>query len=93
MPTPRFRSDLTPEQVFESDTGILHASLSGNPTLSVRYWIMTQSILPTFTRNRLESGYDVLSYTPFSSEAAWTRLHPNQAITNTTSVKINDMNP
>ena len=67
---PRIPSDLTPEQAFGFDTGILHASLSGDPTLSVRYWITTRSIISAFSRNHLEAGYDVLSYTPFSSEAA-----------------------
>ena len=57
------RSNLTPEQAFESKTGILHASLSGNPTLTVHYWITTRSILPTFAQDRLEDGYDVISYT------------------------------
>ena len=82
-----------PEQAFESDTGILHALSAGDPTLTVRYWITTQSILPTFSRDRLEAGYDVIYYTPFSSEAAWTRLHPDRAITNTISVQINETNP
>ena len=47
----------------------------------------------TFARNRLEAGYDVLSYTSFSLEAAWTRVHPEQAITNTISVQANETNP
>ena len=82
-----------PDQAFESDTGILHASSLGDPTLSVSYWITTQSILPTFACNRLEASYDVLSYTPFSPEAVWTRVHPDQAIKNTISVQINEKNP
>ena len=90
---PTILIDLMPEQVLESDTGILHASSSGDLTLTVHYWITTRSILPIFARNRLEAGYDVISYTPFSSEPAWTRLHPDQAITNTISVQINKTNP
>ena len=90
---PRIPSDLRPEQVFKSNTGILRASSSVEPTLSVCYWITTQSILPTFTSNRLEAGYNILSYTQFSSETAWTRVHPDQAITNTISVQINETNP
>ena len=90
---PMITSNLTPKQVFESDTGILHVLLSGDPTLTVRYWITTRSILPTFTWDRLEAGYNVISFTPFSSEAAWTRLHPEQAILNTISVRLNETNP
>ena len=90
---PMIPSDLTPKQAFESETGIIRASSSGDLSLSVRYWITTQSILQTFSSNRLKAGYDILSYTPFSSEAAWTRVHPYQAITNTISVQINETNP
>ena len=90
---PTILSDLTPEQAFESDTGILHASLSGDLTLTVQYWIATRSILPTFTRDRLEAGYDVISFTPLSLEAAWARLHPEQPILNTISVRLNETNP
>ena len=90
---PTIPSDLTPEQAFESDTGVLHSSLSGDPTLSVRYWITTRSIIQTFARNRLEAGYNMLYYASFSSEAAWTRVHPDQAITNTISVQTNKTNP
>ena len=85
--------DLMPQQAFESDTGIPHTLSTGDPTLTVRYWITTQSILPTFSRDRLEAGYDVIYYTPFSSEVALARLHPDQAITNTISVQINETNP
>ena len=56
---PMIPSELTPEQAFESNTGILHASSLGDPTLSVCYWITTRSILLTFTRNCLKAGYDV----------------------------------
>ena len=89
---PTIPSDIMPEQVFESNNGILHALSSGDPTLSVCYWITTWSILQTFDRNRLESGYDILSYTPFSSEAAWTCVHPDQEIKNTISVQTNEKN-
>ena len=89
---PTIPSDLTPEQAFDSNTGFLRASSSGNPTLSVRYWITTRLILQIFSRNRLEDGYDILYYTPFSSEAAWTHVHPDQAITNTISVQTNKTN-
>ena len=86
-------SELTPEQAFESDTGIIHALLSGDPTLTVCYWITTRSIIPTFARNRLKASYNVLSYTPFSSEAVWICLHPDQAISNNISFQINKINP
>ena len=89
---PTILSNLTLEQASESDTGILHVLSSGDPTLTVRYWITTRYILPTFTWDHLEAGYDVLSLTPFSSEAAWTRLHPEQAILNTISVQLNKTN-
>ena len=90
---PTIPSDLTTNQAFESNTGILHASLLGDPTLTVQYQITTRSILPTFTQDRNESGYDVFSFTPFSSEAAWTRLHPEQAILNTIYIRLRDTNP
>ena len=47
-------SDLTPKQAFEFDTGILHTLSSSDLTLPVCYWAMTQSILPTFTWDRLD---------------------------------------
>ena len=90
---PTIPSNLTPEQVFKSDTGILHAFSSGEPTPTVQYWITTRSILPTLTRDPLKYGYDVISFTLFSSEAALTRLHPKQAILNTISVRLNETNP
>ena len=86
-------SNVTPEQAFESNTGILHALLLVELTLSVCYWITTGLILPTFALNCLKAGYYILSYTPFSSEAVWTRVHINQEITNTISVQIIDTNP
>ena len=89
---PPIPSDLMPEQTFESNTGILHALLSGDLNLTVRYLITIRSILPTFARDSLKAVYNVISYTPFSSESAWTRLHPNQAISNTISVQINETN-
>ena len=58
---PMITSDLTPEQAFESDSGILHESSSGDPTLTVHYWITTRSILPTFACKHIEAGYNVLS--------------------------------
>ena len=90
---PTIPNDLTPDQSFESDTDILHASLSGDPTLTVRYWITARSILPKFTQYCQGDGYDVLSFTPFSSEAAWTCLNPKQAISNTISVRLIKKNP
>ena len=90
---PTIPSDLTPEQVFESDTGILHASSSGDPTLTIQYWITTRSILSTFTQDIQEAGYDFLYFNPFSSKAAWTRLYPEQAISNTISVRLHETNP
>ena len=35
----------------------------------------------------------MISYKPFSTEATWKRLHPDQAISNTISVQINETNP
>ena len=49
--------------------------------------------LPDILRYRLESGYDVISFTPFSSEAAWICLLPEQTILNTISVRLNETNP
>ena len=36
---PTILRDLTPNQAFEPDTGILHASLSDAPTITFQYWI------------------------------------------------------
>ena len=33
-------------------------------------------------------GYNVLYYTPFSTKAAWTRLYPDQPVTNTISARL-----
>ena len=90
---PTIPSDLTTEQVFEYDTGILHALSSGHPTLTIQYCITTRSTLPTFTKYHQEAGYDVLYFTPFSSEAAWTRLYPEQDISNTIYVRLHETNP
>ena len=83
---PTIPSNLTPEQAFEYDTTILHASSLEAPNLTLQYWITTRSILPTFTQDHQEADYDVLYFKSFSTEAAWTRLYPNQPISNTISV-------
>ena len=57
---PTIPSDLTPEQEFDFNTGILHASSSGDPTLTIQHWIKTRSILLMFTQYHQEAGYDVL---------------------------------
>ena len=46
-----------------------------------------------FTQYCQEAGYDILYFTLFSSEAAWARLYPEQAISNTISVRLNETNP
>ena len=84
---PTIPSKLTPEQAFESDTGILHASLLDAPTLTLKYWITTKSILPTFTQDLQEASYGVLYFTKFSTELAWMRLYLDQPVTNTISVQ------
>ena len=38
---PTIPSDLTLEQAFESDTGILHVSSLSDSNITVRYWITT----------------------------------------------------
>ena len=90
---PTIPRDLTSDQAFKSNTGILHVLLSGDPTLTIQYWITTRSILTTSTQDRQEVGYDVLSFTVFSSEAAWTCLYPKQAISNSISVRLQETNP
>ena len=85
---PTILIDLTPDQVFDSDTVILHSSSSDTPTITFQYWITTRSILPTFTHYFQEAGYNVIYFTPFSTEAAWTRLYPDQPVTNTISAKL-----
>ena len=90
---PTIPSDLTPEQAFESDTDILHSSLSGDPILTIQCSITSRSILPTFTQDRQEGGYNVLYFTPFYSEAAWTCLYLKQSISNTISFRLHKTNP
>ena len=89
---PTITSNLTPEQAFDSNTGIVHALLLGDQTLTVWYGIIKVSILLTFTRDRHKAGYDVLSFTLFYSEAAWTCLHTEQAVLNTISVRLREKN-
>ena len=90
---PTIPSNLTPEQEFESDTGILHLSSSGSPTITFQYWITTRSIFRTFTQDRLEAGYNVLYFTPFSIKAVWTRLYPDQPITNMIFARLTATDP
>ena len=90
---PTIPSDLTPMQAFDSDTGILHATLSDAPTLTLQYWVTKRLILPEFMQDRQEASYDVLYFTPFSTEAAWTRLYPENPILNTISVRLNETTP
>ena len=40
-----------------------------------------------------EAGYNVLYFTPFSTEAAWTRLYPDQTVTNRISVRLTNTYP
>ena len=90
---PVILSNLTPDQVFKSNTFILHALSSDVPTLTLQYWITTRSILPMFTQDSQEAGYNVLYFTPFSIEVAWTRLYPDQPISNTISVRHTEKAP
>ena len=90
---PTILGDLAPKQAFKSDTTILHALSSGNQTLTLQYWITTRTILPMFTKYRQEAGYYVLYFTPFSAEFAWTHLYPEQVISNTISIRLNETNP
>ena len=90
---PTTPSNLTPKHAFEFDTGILCASSLSDRTLTIQYWITTRFILPTFTQDFQEAGYDVLYFTPFSSESVWTHLYPKQAILNIIYVRLNEMNP
>ena len=83
---PTIPSDLTQEQVFESDTGILHVLLLDTLTLTLYYWITMRSILLAFMQDFQEARYDIICFTPFSSEAAWTRLYSDYLILNTISV-------
>ena len=89
---PTIPSKITPEQAFKCNTGNPHALSSVDPTLTIQYWITTRSILLTFTQDLQEAGYDVLYFTPFSLEWGWTRLYPEQAISNTISVRLQETN-
>ena len=90
---PTILSDLTQEHVFESDTGILHASSSNKHTPILHYCITTSSIFLTFTQDQQEAGNNIIYFTPFSSEAAWTRLYPKNLISNMISVRRTKTNP
>ena len=90
---PAIPSNLTPNQAFDSDTGILCALLSDVLTLTFKYWITTRSILTTFTQDCQEAGYDVLYLTPFLTKAAWTRLYPIQPVSSTISARLTDTDP
>ena len=90
---PTIPSTLPPKQVFKSDTGILRALSSDVLTLNLQYWITTRSILPTFTQGCQEAGCGVLYFTPFSTEVAWTRLYPNQPVSNKISTRHIEMAP
>ena len=89
---PTIPSDLTQEQAFEFDTGILHAT-SSDTHLTLQYWITTSSILPKFTQDRIEAVFTTIYFTLFSSEAAWTRLYTEHPISNTISVGLNKTTP
>ena len=84
---PTIPSNLTHKQLLNSDTSILHALSSDTPTLTLQYWITTRSILPAFTQYFQESGYYILFFTTFSTEAAWTCLYPDHPISNTISIR------
>ena len=77
--------DLTQEQSFESETGILHATPL-DTYLTLHYWITTSSILPNFKQYIIEASCDTIYFTRFSSEAVWTRLYPENPISNRISV-------
>ena len=87
---PMIMSDITPEQVFQSDSGILHALLLDVPKITLQYWITTMSIIMMFKQYRQEAGYKVLYFTPFLTKAVWTRLYPNQPVTNTISARLTE---
>ena len=40
-----------------------------------------------------EAGYNVLYFTPFSTEAAWIRLYPDEHVTNTISARLTATDP
>ena len=88
---PTIPSDLTQEQVFKSDTIILHTT-SSDTNLKLQYWITTRSILLTFAQDRREPGFTAIYFNPFSSKSAWTRLYPEYLISNTISVQLNETN-
>ena len=90
---PTIPSNLTPEQAFESDTGILHEFSLDIPTLTLQYWIATRSILLKFTQDWQEAGYNVLYFTPFLNESTWTSLYTNQPVSNTISARLAETSP
>ena len=67
---PTITSNLNPEQVFESNNGILHSSFSDVPTIIIQYWITARSIILTFMQDQQEEGYNVLYFTLFLTKAA-----------------------
>ena len=79
---PTIPIDLHPDQYFEYETGILHASSSDAPTINFQYWITKRSIIPAFVKDCQGAGYSVIYFTPFSNEVAWTCLYIDQPVTN-----------
>ena len=79
--------DLTQEQAFDSDTGILHTPSLDTHTTTLHYWITTRSILAKFTQDRWEAIYNIIYFNPFSSKMAWTHFNPENPISNTIYVR------
>ena len=90
---PTILSDLTPEQAFESNNGIIHVFSSDVPNITTQFWITTSSILSTFTQDWQGAGYNVLYFTPFSTKGVWTRLYPDQPITNMIFARLTATDP
>ena len=90
---PKIASNLTPEQVSKSNTGILHASLSDAPTITFHYWIKTRSTILALSIDLQEAGYYIIYFNPFSTKATCIRLHPDQTITNMISARLTETSP
>ena len=80
-------------QGIASKTGILQVSSLEAPSIELHYCITTHDVLLAFHQYRLENGYNIFYFTPFSSEEAWLRLNLKRAIANTISPQNTETAP
>ena len=69
IPThPNLSSNISFRQ--STNQGVLHVLLSTDLTTEVHYWITTTAAIATFRANQESHGFDLLTFTPFTSKQA-----------------------